>query len=166
MTSTSPTKPLTMLDTNVLVDALYEDLEEYPAAAHLLILAEEDDAALCVAPQVLAEFYAIITDPRRVSVPYTAAEASTEVQKMRHKRGLHILPVPVDIVDRWLTLLQTHPVTRARIFDVQLVATMLGNDVRRIYTFNVRDFVPFTGKYSVNPSRLSEHHGLLRSNLV
>jgi hypothetical protein len=31
-----------MLDTNVLVDALYEDLEEYSAAVHLLTLAEED----------------------------------------------------------------------------------------------------------------------------
>ena len=30
-----------MLDTNVLVDALYEDLGEYPAASHLLTLAEE-----------------------------------------------------------------------------------------------------------------------------
>lgn len=91
MTSTSPTKPLTMLDTNVLVDALYEDLEEYPAASHLLTLAEEDDAALCVAPQVLAEFYAIITDPRRVSTPYTAKEARTEAQKIRHKRGIHFV---------------------------------------------------------------------------
>jgi hypothetical protein len=38
MTSTSPTKPLTMLDTNVLVDALYEDLPEFPAASYLLDL--------------------------------------------------------------------------------------------------------------------------------
>ena len=66
---------------------------------------------------MLAEFYAIITDPRRVSTPYTAEEARTEAQKIRNKRGIHILPVPVDVVDRWLTLLQTHPVTRARIFD-------------------------------------------------
>jgi len=55
-----------------LVDALYEDLPEYPAASHLLELAEDAAAALCVAPQVLAEFYAIITDPRRVSDVYTA----------------------------------------------------------------------------------------------
>jgi predicted nucleic acid-binding protein len=124
MTSTSPTKPLTMLDTNVLVDALYEDVSEYPAASHLLALAEDTGAALCVALQVLAEFYAIITDPRRVSVAYTAEEARQEVEKIRHKRGIRILPVPIDIVDRWLALLQTHPVTRARIFDVQLVVTM------------------------------------------
>jgi predicted nucleic acid-binding protein len=138
MTSTSLIKPLTMLDTNVLVDALYEDLPEYPAASHLLALADNIDAAFCVALQVLAEFYGIITDPRRVSDPYTAAEARQEVEKIRHKQGIHILPVPVDVVDRWLELLQAHPVTRARIFDVQLVATMLGKEVRRIYTFNVR----------------------------
>lgn len=54
MVSISPTKPLTMLDTNVLVDALYEDLPEYPAASHLLDLADDAGAALCVAPQVLA----------------------------------------------------------------------------------------------------------------
>ena len=29
---------------------------------------------------------------------------------------------------------------RKRIFDVQLVATMLANGVKRIYTFNVKDF--------------------------
>jgi len=92
---------------------------------------------------VLAEFYAIITDPRRVSVADTAEEARQEVEKIRNKPGIRILPVPVDIVDRWLALLQTHPVTRARIFDVQLVATMLGNEVRRIHTFNVRDFIGF-----------------------
>jgi hypothetical protein len=38
MRSTSLTKPLTMLDTHVLVDALYEDLPEYPAASHVLVL--------------------------------------------------------------------------------------------------------------------------------
>jgi predicted nucleic acid-binding protein len=132
-----------MLDTNVLVDALYEDLPEYPAASYLLTLAEDTTAAFCVAPQVLAEFYAIITDARRVSIAYTAVEARQEVEKIRHKRGIHMLPVPVDIVDRWLELLRTHPVIRSRIFDVQLAATMLGNEVRRIYTFNVRDFTPF-----------------------
>jgi predicted nucleic acid-binding protein len=133
-----------MLDTNVLVNALYEALPEYPAAAHMLARADDAGAALCVAPQVLAEMYAIITDPRRVSVAYTAEEAREEVAKIRRKPGISILPVPVDIVDRWLELLQTHAVTRGRIFDVQLVATMLGNGVQRIYTFNVRDFTPFS----------------------
>jgi hypothetical protein len=74
---------------------------------------------------------------------HTAEEARQEVEKIRHKRGVRILPVPVDIVNRWLELLRTHSVTRGSIFDVQLVATMLGNEVRKIYPFNVRDFTPF-----------------------
>jgi len=37
---------------------LGENLPEYPAASHLLALADNTDAAFCIAPQVLAEFYA------------------------------------------------------------------------------------------------------------
>jgi hypothetical protein len=36
-----------------------------------------------------------------------------------------------------------HPATRGKIFDLQLVATMLGNGVRKIYTLNRSDFEPF-----------------------
>lgn len=99
----------------------------------------------------------MLTDSRRVSNAYTATEARQEVEKIRHKRGIRILPVPVDIVDRWLELLRTHPVIRSRVFDVQLVATMLGNEVRRIYTFNVRDFTPFPELEVLIP-RLPKHH--------
>jgi hypothetical protein len=37
---------------------LGEDLPAYPAASHLLALTDNTDVAFCVAPQVLAEFYA------------------------------------------------------------------------------------------------------------
>ena len=33
-------------------------------------------------------------------------------------------------------LLQEHPVIGTRIFDLQIIATMLGNGVRRIYTYD------------------------------
>jgi hypothetical protein len=39
-------------------DHLGEDLPEYPAASHLLALADNTDAAFCIASQVLAELYA------------------------------------------------------------------------------------------------------------
>ena len=34
-------------------------------------------------------------------------------------------------------------VTGADIFDLQLVAVMLANDVKRIYTFNISDVEPY-----------------------
>ena len=59
--------------------------------------------------------------------------------------------MPVDVVARWVTLVRRHSVLRKRIFDVQLVATMLANGVRRIYTFNVKDFRLFAEIEAVEP---------------
>jgi hypothetical protein len=54
-----------------------------------------------------------------------------------------VLPIPASAVDGWLGLLRRHPVTGGDVFDLQLVATMLANDVPRIYTFNDKDFEPY-----------------------
>jgi predicted nucleic acid-binding protein len=37
-------------------------------------------------------------------------------------------------------------------FDVQIVATMLGNGIDRLYTFNLSDFVAFSEIRAVEPS--------------
>jgi len=142
---------LTMLDTNVLVYAYYEDAPQYPAAFPLLEQAQEANARLCVSPQVLAEFYAVMTNPRRVSAPFASDEALAEIGKIRSLPGLTVLPVPLDVVDRWVALLRQHPVTGRQVFDAQLVATMLGNGITRLYTFNRTDFERFTGLEILTP---------------
>jgi len=48
------------------------------------------------------------------------------------------------VVARWTELAEKHGVNGADVFDLQLIATMLENGVRRIYTYNQRDFEPFT----------------------
>jgi predicted nucleic acid-binding protein len=141
----------TFLDTNLLVYALYEDMPQYTAARTLLEQIQDEHAALCVSSQVLAEFYSVIMNPKRVTAPFTSAAALREVEKICAAPGLAILPVPVDVVDRWLVLLRRHPVTRQRIFDIQLVATMLANGVKRIYTFNVKDFRLFPEIEAIEP---------------
>lgn len=59
---------------------------------------------------------------------------------------------PIDIVARWVKLLERHPVTGGGIFDLQIVATMLANSIRRIYTFNVDDFKVFSELVVIEPS--------------
>ena len=142
---------LVMLDTNVLVYAYYEDTPQYPAAFPLLDRAQEADASLCVSPQVLAEFYAVITSPRRVSAPFTSEEALAEIEKIRALPGLTLLPVPLDVVDRWVALLHEHRVTGRHVFDAQLAATMWGNGITKLYTFNRTDFERFPGIEILTP---------------
>lgn len=57
--------------------------------------------------------------------------------------GLALLAVPVDIAKRFTDLLERHGVLAQHAFDAFLIATMLGNGVRHIYTFNASHFTPF-----------------------
>jgi len=135
-TSDSPA----LVDTNVLVYALLPDVPEHAASRALLDRAQNGDAALCVTPQVFAEFYAVVTDSRRVTVPRQPAEALDAIRQYLALPGLRLLPVPEDVVTRWVKMVEDHPVTRGAVFDRQLAATMLGNGVTRIYTYNRPDF--------------------------
>jgi predicted nucleic acid-binding protein len=133
-----------LLDTNVLIHALDPTSSFYPACDALLERTRTADAGLCIAPQNLAEFYAIVTNARRVSAPREPEEALTAIEQFLERPGLELLPVPTDMVARWVKLVRLRPVVGGDVFDLQLIATMLGNGVTRIYTFNSDDFAPFS----------------------
>jgi len=132
-----------LLDTNVLVFAMDPEDERHAACYALLERAIEPASGLCVAPRVLAEFYRVVTDPKKVPQARTVEEALDALSAFLSRPGLEVLPVPTDLVTRWMDLVRRHQIRGRRLFDVILVATMLANDVRRIYTYNRGDFLPF-----------------------
>jgi len=73
---------LALVDTNVLVYALYAESEHHAACRALLDRAQAGELSLCFALQTLAEFYAVVTDSRRVTVPRSPAEALAAVEAM------------------------------------------------------------------------------------
>jgi predicted nucleic acid-binding protein len=136
-------RELAALDTNVLVYALYADAEHHRAARLLTERARDPHAALCFTPQVLAEFYAVVTNPRRVTEAKSPEVVLDAIANLIAMPGLTLLPFPLDLVSRWTALLRQHPVIGRKVFDVQLVATLLANGVKKLYTFNRADFEPF-----------------------
>lgn len=134
---------LALVDTNVLVYAVYQDSPHHGRCRALLDKAETGDLRLCVAPQNLAEFYAVVTDPRRVDAPRSPSEALDAIEHVLAMPGISLLVIPNDTVDRWIALMRKRPVTRGAVFDVQLAAIMLGNGVRKICTLNDSDFRGF-----------------------
>ncbi len=151
MTTSSVATTLTLLDTNVLVYALDAHSAQHAASRALVSGARNGDVGLCIAPQNLAEFYAVVTDRRRVRNPQEPAVAAQVIDELLALPGLALLPVPVDIIGRFVELLQRHKVSAQHAFDAFLAATMLGNGVRRIYTFNRSDFEAFTEIEAVSP---------------
>lgn len=131
-----------IVDANVLVYAFDADALHHVASRNLLAEARGGNTTLYVTSQILCEFYSIVTNPRRVSRPRSAADAVAAIAGLLS--FVHVLPTPARAVEGWLALLRRHPVTGADIFDLQIVATMLANGVQRLYTFNTTDFEPFT----------------------
>jgi toxin-antitoxin system PIN domain toxin len=138
-----------LLDANVLVYAMDADAPQHAASRALLDSARDASTTLYVTSQVLCEFYSIVTNARRVPNPRSPADAIGAISDLL--AFLHVLPIPVRAVEGWLDLLRRRPVTGGDVFDLQLVATMLANDVPRIYTFNARDFEPFPEVAVVTP---------------
>ena len=133
---------IAVIDTNVLVYAADESSEFHEASR---ALRDDEAVALAVTPQILMEFYAIITDPRRVASPRSGEEARAEIEKYANSSHIMTLHPTPGVLSQVLTLLASYPqVTRQNIFDLFIVATMLGNGVNRIYTFNESDFALFT----------------------
>ncbi len=136
------TSDLALVDTNVLVNSLYQGAEHFGPSRALLESAKNANAGLCLLPQNVAEFYAATTSAKRVSEPKTSEEALVAIEQMLALPGIELLPVPADVIDRLLSLVRSNPFTGLRVYDLHLVAAMLGNGVARIYTFNTRDFEP------------------------
>jgi toxin-antitoxin system PIN domain toxin len=134
---------IALLDTNVLVYAADETSPFYNRSRDLMDRGLSGQTLLCVCPQVLIEFFAIITDSRRVENPREPEEAVEEIEKyLLSKNILKIYPKE-DTLQRTMILVKKYNLKRQRVFDAQLVATMLSNGIEQIYTFNQEDFSKF-----------------------
>jgi len=142
---------LSLLDTNVLVYSVFGDSEKHIPARRLLEQAGDAAGGLCVCSQVLAEFFAVVTDPRRVSAPRQPEEALAVIEAILSLPGITLLPTPAETVHGWVALVRRQPVTGGRVFDAQLAATMLANGVIRIHTFNRADFARFSELEVITP---------------
>jgi predicted nucleic acid-binding protein len=138
------TSELALLDTNILVYAADAMSEFHVPAKQLRDQGVQGNIPVAVSPQILFEFFAVITNPRRVTQPRSPQEAREEMQKYLQAIAIQKISPGEDITDRVLTLLQQHPqITRQDIFDCLLVATMQINGIQRIYTYNRQHFTPF-----------------------
>ena len=140
-----------LLDTNVLVHASDGGSPFHGSAKALRDRGLKGEVPVCVCPQVLNEFFAVITNPKRVSGPRPQDEARNEMEKyVRARKVMKIFP-RTDIVENVLELLKRYQVTRQGIFDLQLLATMVSNRVTLIYTYNQVHFSRFKEITVVTP---------------
>ena len=138
------------LDTNVLVYASVEDSPYHAQAQSVIerINSREVDAFLSL--QVLAEFYATITNPRKMVRPLSPEEA-TEAVRRYLQSGMVKLHIGESTFSLTMRLAAQYQLKGPNIFDAQIAATMLDNGINTIITADEADFRRFEGIEVVNP---------------
>jgi predicted nucleic acid-binding protein len=134
-----------LVDTNVFVYALFPATPQHAASRALVETAKDPDAGLCVFPQMLAEFFSIVTNPKRVTLAKSAEEALQAIEQFLALPGLTLLSLPPDVVTGWIALVRAKPVSGGEVFDVQAVAAMMSHGLAAVYTYNLSDFQGYAG---------------------
>ncbi len=111
-------------------------------AAHALLEHEvlDQNIKLALAPQVLAEFVHVVTDPRRFQRPLTMEQALEKIQFWWNAAEVErVFPTSAStaLFLQWMTL---HQLGRKRLLDTQLGATYWSSGIHRIITSNITDF--------------------------
>ena len=115
----------------------------YKQSCSLVHKGFDGEVALCVCPQVLFEFYAVITNPKRVTEPVSSHEALKEVEKFIQSPNIQKIYPNEDLLVNTTDLLKKYKVEGKEIFDLKLVATMLSNGIKNFYTYNLSDFTKY-----------------------
>ena len=139
-----------LFDSNILVYAHNLDSPFYNKATdlHRKVISGELNAAVAV--QNLLEFYSVITDPKRIAKAKNPGIARKYCLAYL-KAGFKIIYPQAGDFEKMLGLGSKKQIKSQKIFDVYLVATMLSNGIRTIYTANERDFEMFGEIRAVNP---------------
>ena len=135
-----PESERVLIDTNVLVYATFEDFEPEKHIRCLEILNElnQSENQLFVSSQVLREFYAIVTNSKIFPKPLTIKQALHKIREflmrfslvIEKETTLHVL----------ISLLERYAVSRQKIHDMNIVATMVDSGIFHLFTYNVQDF--------------------------
>lgn len=132
-----------LLDTNVLVHAVYRRSPLHGAAASLVDLGLRERARYCVAPQNLIEFAAVVTRSRFVDPPLSVAETRRIVDKLYRSRVLSKIYPLRGTAMRAIREGATLGIIGPLWYDLFLAATMRDAGVATIITENLDDFKRF-----------------------
>jgi predicted nucleic acid-binding protein len=137
-------------DTSFLVAVEIIEHALHTEARRLLeeLLAKGDRVA--IAPQVLAEFVHVVTDPRRFQKPFSMQTALDKSERWWNATETEqVLPGDLSVA-RFHSWMRRHQLGRKRVLDTLLAATYRAAGVTSVLTLNPADFMAF-GEFACLP---------------
>lgn len=140
------------LDTGFLVAAEVVEHTDHVRARQILAQLMAAGDRIAIAPQVLAEFIHVVTDPRRFAQPLSMVEAQQIAQQWWTAREVDRVFPNDSATQQFLTWLSQFSLGRKRLLDTLLAATYHQAEIRFILTTNPSDFDTFGVFTCITPS--------------
>lgn len=139
-----------LIDTNILVYANNED-SPYHMVSKNLVETLLNNGEMVLAIQNLAEFYAIITDGKRVEHPLSPTKAKELLEFYINNECITIIHPTSQTPRTIANLIEKHKPSAQTIFDYLLAATMLDNGINQIYTSDTKHYKECDFLTVINP---------------
>lgn len=140
-----------LFDTNILVHAYNKSSIYQKKASSVVKKALQGEIEAYLTPQVLYEFFAIVTNPKRVEHPLPVNEAADLCMSLWGCREIEkVNPsshAPMEVFE----LVKKQKLSRGRVFDCVLAVTAKENKIETVYTENVKDFKNYGFITTFNP---------------
>jgi predicted nucleic acid-binding protein len=144
-----------LLDSNILLRWLEPDVPDQVEVAAALDRLRQLKAILCYTSQNLGEFWNTLTRPAdRNGYGLNPEEANRRAIAIESR--LQLLGDSLAVHQEWRRLLVDYRISGVQVHDARLVAAMNVHGVKRILTFNTRDFARFDNIEALHPQFVAE----------
>ncbi|MGW8256791.1 MAG: type II toxin-antitoxin system VapC family toxin [Thermoguttaceae bacterium] len=141
-----------VIDTNVILRSVADVSVQHSSAVSVIALLLEKEQELFLAPQVLMEFWAVVTRPVAVNgFDWSVEEARGEISRLLDQFSL--LPETPAVFEEWLRLVTKQKVIGKQAHDARLAALLNTHGIAHLLTFNVNDFKNY-GIKAVSPDEI------------
>jgi predicted nucleic acid-binding protein len=136
----APESESVFVDTNVLIYSTFEDYEpeKHIRCATALNKLMRSNKTICISSQVLREYFAISTNKTLFKKPLTFKQAAGKMKEFLSRFTL--VSEKKSTIHTLITLIEKYSISRQQIHDLNIVATMIDNDISNLLTYNKKDF--------------------------
>jgi predicted nucleic acid-binding protein len=139
-----------LVDSNVLLRWVQPNHSDYRIIVSAIDVLLRQGAALCYTSQNVAEFWNTCTRPTERNGYGLSPQDADRTARLFEDR-LRLFPENPAVHEEWRRLLVSHGISGVQVHDARLVAAMRVHRIKRILTFNDRDFVRYADIEAVHP---------------
>jgi predicted nucleic acid-binding protein len=145
---------IVLADTNLWLRSVDPGAAQHDVAKRAMKVLTLAGHEINLAPQILTEFWAVVTRPTDVNgMGWSTERAGSEVRQLWD--CFPMLWEPPQSLALWLQLVERHDVKGKRTHDAKLAALMKAHDVKHLLTFNDAHFTSFPDVIVLDPVKVA-----------